>query len=254
MAICPGGDDGCKRALLMTYLFGGAQAQSTSEYGAEEPREKRTYSCQGVWRLWPHAGWDAAAPVRNAPYYALTRGSVERAQNGTGSGTIAIWDEAADTTVLYAHSGQANVGEDEWVEPGQRLGVQGARGNVTGPHVHVEVRAKKRTSAACGAPVGEDDGGTRDPGDYRYEALRAAQPWLPLGALVQLENERVYRVHRLEGPIAVLRHIPSVEVFNAADCRFDQVRVLVGAAAGLYDFRIVQPYTQATEFSCAGET
>ncbi|HYJ67796.1 MAG TPA: M23 family metallopeptidase [Nocardioidaceae bacterium] len=60
-------------------------------------------------------------------------------------------------TIWYCHQTSYVVSEGEEVDPGQLIGYVGATGNVTGPHLHLEVRV----------PDGSEDGQDVDP----YEAL-----------------------------------------------------------------------------------
>ena len=45
---------------------------------------------------------------------------------------------------LYAHSDGLVVSKGQTVKKGQKLGIIGATGNVTGPHLHFEVRVKNK--------------------------------------------------------------------------------------------------------------
>lgn len=60
-------------------------------------------------------------------------------------------------TIWYCHQTSYVVSEGEEVDPGQLIGYVGATGNVTGPHLHLEVRI----------PDGSEDGQDVDP----YDAL-----------------------------------------------------------------------------------
>ena len=62
-------------------------------------------------------------------------------------------------TIWYCHQTSYVVSEGEEVDPGQLIGYVGATGNVTGPHLHLEVRI----------PDGTEDGQDIDP----YDALVA---------------------------------------------------------------------------------
>jgi murein DD-endopeptidase MepM/ murein hydrolase activator NlpD len=79
------------------------------------------------------------------------------------------WDDAygykteitldSGVTIWYCHQTSYVVSEGEEVDPGQLIGYVGATGNVTGPHLHLEVRI----------PDGTEDGQDVDP----YDALVA---------------------------------------------------------------------------------
>lgn len=49
-----------------------------------------------------------------------------------------------DVLTLYAHSNAVYVKEGDSVVQGQEIGEVGATGNVTGPHLHFEIRKSER--------------------------------------------------------------------------------------------------------------
>lgn len=49
-----------------------------------------------------------------------------------------------DVITLYAHCSKIYVKEGDVVEQGQEIGEVGATGNVTGPHLHFEIRKSER--------------------------------------------------------------------------------------------------------------
>ncbi len=165
-------DDSCKKQVLLSYLFASEPAQTTGNYG-----DNRSYECNGR-TDWKHAGWDSQTltvagddpdETDDEYFYSLTTGVVTRAEDGTGLGTIAIYDKHRRTTVVYLHARAAEVVKDETVWVGKRLGIQGGYPYLNGSadeHVHVEVRTGERTRATCG-----QDRTTSPPIGHLYAAV-----------------------------------------------------------------------------------
>ncbi len=101
-----------------------------------------------------HDGIDVAGPGA-APILAPAPGRVELAtakyEGGGSYGTVVLLDHGDGLKTFYSHLGQLAVRSGQRVDRGEQLGVQGATGKVTGPHLHFEVRV---------------DGEPRDPADY----------------------------------------------------------------------------------------
>lgn len=80
------------------------------------------------------------------PYYAAQGGKVIIAHNdgewNSGFGNYVVIDHGDGTMTLYAHSQRVYVSVGEVVQKGQKIGLIGETGNVTGPHLHFEVREK----------------------------------------------------------------------------------------------------------------
>lgn len=80
------------------------------------------------------------------PYYAAQGGKVIIAHNdggwNSGFGNYCVVDHGDGTMTLYAHSQYLSVSVGDVVQKGQKLGAIGETGNVTGPHLHFEVRVK----------------------------------------------------------------------------------------------------------------
>ena len=86
-------------------------------------------------RSWIHLGVDFGCPV-GTPVIAPAPGRVVRPLND-GSFGIAVAIEHADGWhTLYAHLSRAEVWPGDVVRTGQQLGLSGATGYVTGPHLH----------------------------------------------------------------------------------------------------------------------
>lgn len=97
----------------------------------------------------PHWGIDivkADGNTRGQPFYAAQGGEVIIAKNdgnwNSGFGNYCVVDHGDGTQTLYAHSDGLVVTKGQVVKKGEKLGVIGATGNVTGPHLHFEVRVK----------------------------------------------------------------------------------------------------------------
>ncbi|MCR5522287.1 MAG: peptidoglycan DD-metalloendopeptidase family protein [Clostridia bacterium] len=97
----------------------------------------------------PHWGIDICAVggnTRGRPFNAAQGGEVIIAVNDSnwnyGFGNYCVIDHGDGTQTLYAHSDNIKVSVGQVVQKGQEIGIIGATGNVTGPHLHFEVRVK----------------------------------------------------------------------------------------------------------------
>lgn len=87
-----------------------------------------------------HTALDIAIPV-GTPIKAVDRGTVLMAGwNPTGYGFRVVIDHGIDYVTLYAHLSDIYVETGQVVGKGQVIGVSGANGNITGPHLHFEIR------------------------------------------------------------------------------------------------------------------
>lgn len=87
-----------------------------------------------------HTALDIAVPL-GTNVVAADRGKVISAGwNPTGYGFRVVIDHGIDYITLYAHMSDIYVQPGDIVGKGQVLGLSGANGNITGPHLHFEVR------------------------------------------------------------------------------------------------------------------
>lgn len=114
-----------------------------------------TYPYGGRWPggMWVHRGVDINARTGD-PVVAVAPGVVieaghelvnidGRMSDAYGIHVFMQLDQTFDgwpIYILYAHFSQVSVQEGEHVEGGQQIGLAGATGFTTGPHVHMEVR------------------------------------------------------------------------------------------------------------------
>lgn len=90
-------------------------------------------------RLRLHAGVDIGAP-EGAPAVACLDGVVLVVASLPAYGQIVVIDHGGRLASVYAHLSGVAVREGERVTRGARVGSVGATGQVTGPHLHFELR------------------------------------------------------------------------------------------------------------------
>ena len=86
-----------------------------------------------------HRGTDFHAPS-GTPVLAANDGVVIIAQPMFYEGNLVVIDHGQQFTTLYMHFSKIEVKVGERVRKGQRLGLSGATGRVTGPHLHLSAR------------------------------------------------------------------------------------------------------------------
>ncbi|NNF37391.1 MAG: M23 family metallopeptidase [Gemmatimonadetes bacterium] len=106
------------------------------------PVEAPVTSAYGIrWRGWLpdlHRGVDFAVP-EGTPIRTMAPGTVRFAGTMRGYGTVVWMDHGGEVLTVYAHLSESRVRTGEPVEARQIIGLSGATGDVTGPHLHFEV-------------------------------------------------------------------------------------------------------------------
>jgi hypothetical protein len=122
----------------------GCQAVKAPTWGADPLRGSRVTSAYG-WRTHPvygrrqfHRGIDLARG--STDIRAMAAGVVIEVSSLVGYGTVVVVDHGGQHATVVAHLARATVRVGDTVRAGSRLGVVGATGFATGPHLHVEVR------------------------------------------------------------------------------------------------------------------
>ncbi len=85
-----------------------------------------------------HRGVDLAAPA-GTPVRAMADGRVRFAGRMGGYGRVVWLEHGPDLLTVYAHLARIRVRSGDRVRRGEVVGVSGASGDVSGPHLHFEV-------------------------------------------------------------------------------------------------------------------
>ncbi len=93
------------------------------------------------WSSGHHTGLDFVAPV-GAKVYAAQAGKVVEAGTAGAYGNSIVIDHGHGLKTRYAHLSKIDVKVGQKVTVHQLIGLVGATGNVTGPHLHFEVIKK----------------------------------------------------------------------------------------------------------------
>ncbi|MDC0772036.1 M23 family metallopeptidase [Streptomyces sp. HD] len=92
-----------------------------------------------VWSSGSHTGVDFHA-ASGTSVHAVASGTVVEAGWGGSYGNQIVIKMNDGTYTQYGHLSSIGVSVGQTVTPGQQIGLSGATGNVTGPHLHFEAR------------------------------------------------------------------------------------------------------------------
>ena len=120
------------------------QAAETSSGGFVLPVAGATigtpyHQAGSMWSSGYHTGVDFVVPTGTA-LKAVGEGTVVSAGWGGAYGNQVVIRLADGYYAQYAHLSQLSVSAGQTVTAGQQVGLSGATGNVTGPHLHFEIR------------------------------------------------------------------------------------------------------------------
>ncbi|QCD58697.1 M23 family metallopeptidase [Streptomyces hawaiiensis] len=102
----------------------------------------------GLWSSGSHTGVDFHAATGTS-VHAVGAGTVVEAGWGGSYGNQIVIKMNDGTYTQYGHLSSIGVSVGQQVAPGQQIGLSGATGNVTGPHLHFEAR----TSSEYGSDI-----------------------------------------------------------------------------------------------------
>ncbi|MFF3418204.1 peptidoglycan DD-metalloendopeptidase family protein [Streptomyces sp. NPDC002698] len=93
----------------------------------------------GMWSSGYHTGVDFVIPT-GTTLKSIAAGTVVSAGWGGAYGNQVVIQHADGKYSQYAHMSSLSVSAGQTVTEGQQIGLSGATGNVTGPHLHFEIR------------------------------------------------------------------------------------------------------------------
>ncbi len=109
----------------------------TGRYVISSPYGMRVHPVTGQSRM--HAGVDLSMRPHGGPVLSMGAGTVTRLSSGGGGGNVVVVDHGNGLVSKYMHLQSFSVRSGQQVAPGTQVGVEGATGRVTGPHLHWEV-------------------------------------------------------------------------------------------------------------------
>ncbi len=102
--------------------------------------DRRVYAyVNGISSTSLHYGIDYGVPT-GTPVYACGTGKVVLAENRVSTGWSVVIEHMPGLYSLYYHLDSFSVAENQLVKQGEQIGVSGATGLATGPHLHWEIR------------------------------------------------------------------------------------------------------------------
>ena len=115
-----------------------------TDSGFVRPADGRLSSRFGLRRIFngepraPHSGLDIAVP-RGAPIVAAAEGRVLAVDDYFFNGKTVFVDHGNGLLSMYCHLDRMDVKPGDTLRKGQRLGLAGATGRASGPHLHWSV-------------------------------------------------------------------------------------------------------------------
>ncbi|WP_393075418.1 LysM peptidoglycan-binding domain-containing M23 family metallopeptidase [Streptomyces sp. LN704] len=140
----PSATAGAARPAVEASTAAKTTAAKTADAGYTLPVEGATigtgYKVPGsMWSSGYHTGVDFVVPT-GTTIRSVAAGTVVSAGWGGAYGNQVVVQHADGRYSQYAHMSALSVSAGQTVTAGQQLGLSGATGNVTGPHLHFEIR------------------------------------------------------------------------------------------------------------------
>ena len=128
-------------AIRQRGLYANHLPSHSVDDGFEKPLQGITTSLFGHKRFFngkarnPHSGLDIAGPT-GAPIAAAGGGIITLADDLYFNGNTIFIDHGRGLITMYCHMSELLVNEGDQVQKGQTIGLVGATGRATGPHLH----------------------------------------------------------------------------------------------------------------------
>ena len=135
---------------------GSSSNKSSSSYGfgwpVANPVIGTAYGVSGpYWSSGKHTGLDFRAST-GTPVYSIGDGQVFDTGYNSAYGNYVEIYHGNNIYSFYAHASRVQVSAGQRVSKGQQIMLSGATGNVTGPHLHFEIRTPSYRYANCVNP------------------------------------------------------------------------------------------------------
>jgi murein DD-endopeptidase MepM/ murein hydrolase activator NlpD len=111
---------------------------------------KRLHPVTG--RIAPHNGTDFSMPV-GTPIVSIGDGRVEAVRSHPYAGNYLVIKHDNTYSTRYLHMSRIDVSKGQKVFKGQKIGLSGKSGRVTGPHLHFELLVRDRAVNAMKADI-----------------------------------------------------------------------------------------------------
>ncbi len=136
---------------------GNSNNDATSSYGFGWPvsnhRIGTGYGVKGsMWSLGYHTGVDFPVST-GTPIYAVGNGQVFDTGYNSSYGYFVLIYHGKNVYSHYAHASSLQVSRGQMVTKGQQIMLSGATGNVSGPHLHFEIRTPGSGFYNCVNPM-----------------------------------------------------------------------------------------------------
>ena len=131
--------------LELKSVYGDSLPTRTWDTSFENPMTSDITSLFGSRRMFNgkmksyHSGVDYRAP-EGTPVYAANSGTVKLAKSLFFSGKLVLIDHGLGLFTQYAHLSEISVSPGQQIEKGEQIGLSGATGRVSGPHLHWGVK------------------------------------------------------------------------------------------------------------------
>lgn len=131
-------------ALRQRALYNRYQPSTDLQDGFRQPVQGIVTSLFGHRRFFngqprnPHSGLDIAADT-GTPIVAAANGIITLADDLYFNGNTIFIDHGQSLVTMYCHMSEVSVTEGQTVKQGEEIGLVGATGRVTGPHLHWSV-------------------------------------------------------------------------------------------------------------------
>jgi murein DD-endopeptidase MepM/ murein hydrolase activator NlpD len=152
----------------------------------------RMHPIHHTWRA--HLGVDYAAAT-GTPVRSVSDGTVEFAGTQSGYGNVVVVRHGPSRSTLYAHLSRINVRQGQHIGQGQTLGLVGATGWATGPHLHFEFKLDGKQMDPIKMARNSDAQRLGTASRPAFEAQwRDAQAQLAAGALPPIDTAQLVRM------------------------------------------------------------